>query len=1341
MKKKVLLILLAVVSALTMSIGLVGCKSDKPTEKVEIVGWADSTEQVVLGTTYEVQDATAVDKNGKEYKVEVSVVKKTDGGNVSLIFGAFDILSIDGYEVVYKATENGEIKAQKKISLTVKDEGLPVVMISGNNIASVGEKFAYPAINVSDDSGIVASKEISVYDSEGNAFASDAEGFTPDKIGEYVIKVSAKDGAGNSGSSSYVIYARDRKLANEIDCFDDIYLSFTSYVSDGKTKTNAQLAPFGFTSDSKGSAYFVSNTAASTDFYVQPRNDASMVAAVGENAYISVRLYIADNAQAERTIVYGNKDKTVKTNEWIEIKITSEEVGNVTRFVNNLSLGTNRLFGVYNTVNSFVCFVDKVTVTNESESAMLSGVNDHYESGVAVNVTVNSNAKLDLYYAGKAVSVENGFVPENDGEYTLIAKSADGKLADEAYSFTVGNVSVKLNTTARIVKNKNAVMPTVKAFNDNAETTATTTYYYIDENGAAVKIDGEYIASGEYLGIITESVCGDKTVKSFTVLLVNRFAENAWFAMDDESVPEQYKNVENFAFHKDFTDKDGTVLHNVAELKIVKTDGTFSHLRQFWTAVYPKEYYEQFNYLVIRARGTALKSRLAYIGEEPWTSITVSNEVTQEWRNYYIKMEDIMKDFDNLSKYCLTWQDASDGTASLAGESIYISEMYCIKLEDLPSNTWFNTDNEVSVAAAQSHWKWYEKFDGEDGVVEFAILGQGAGQNVNGWYPVYSEEFYKNCDVLTFRIKADKNVLLTYGTSDPWQFPVVMNLTQEWQDLSFSLSDILAGTAFSNYIAQSCFWCGGAEGETFKIYVADVSVSKSLTVKGSYEKKDGNIVLSDDGATVFADFDDVVKKVYAGSQEVELSGDGNTFAPIKYQSNYTVKYVAMKDGIPYVGSYTIYVDAEEARLYDFNDGNLTAGSAGNVSYDTTEKAVKINIAPEANFAWLLRGKMALDKATASKYTKITFSVKTTAAPVSVRLYSEAAADGWDYGYVISVSKANEYVEYTFDISNLIAHYTDLNNQFMLYVEETTEILINNIYLSGLVTELPETLSVLDLTKSTSYNQDEQAIVINGNGGDLQWVWDIRNVALASKEDLSNYSKLVIRVKVSEVENKPIEYFHEDLWSNCGYVIRPEVAGEYVDYEFDIKKFLDNYDTYITRGCLLLEGGTSTYYIQSIYATGLKSELPETLSVWDMSECATGNYDSATIAYDSEVGALKILKDTAFCGWTFKEDGKLKVDAEAVSNYTKLNFKVKTDSQTAFKLCAWAGGEGDTPEFLNTWGKFEMSVVASGEWQIFTFDIANFRETLEHFKVAGLKLWASGLPSGSYAWVQDIYLSK
>ncbi len=77
----------------------------KNSEMVRIEGWNDETQTAVLGSCYETENLAAKDENGKEYDVSVNVYHKTNGNEVPLIYGKFDIIDIQGYNVVYTAKD------------------------------------------------------------------------------------------------------------------------------------------------------------------------------------------------------------------------------------------------------------------------------------------------------------------------------------------------------------------------------------------------------------------------------------------------------------------------------------------------------------------------------------------------------------------------------------------------------------------------------------------------------------------------------------------------------------------------------------------------------------------------------------------------------------------------------------------------------------------------------------------------------------------------------------------------------------------------------------------------------------------------------------------------------------------------------------------------------------------------------------------------------------------------------------------------------------------------------------------------------------------------------------
>lgn len=838
MRKNVIKILGAVF-CLLLFFCVVGCgNNNSKIGDAQIVGWQDSTEEVILGSSYQLSAVEAKDSSGTEYAVETIVINKATGKELPLILNSFDIISIKGYEIVYTAY-NGENKGCARMvrTLTVKDEGSPIVMISGNNIAEVGKKFAYPTINVVDDSGSVARTNIEVYDSKNSKVDSDDQGFIPLQIGYYTIKVNAIDEAGNYGESSYEIYARRATYNNELDGFDDKGFISTTYTLDGDKKINAGFSAFKMQKDSFGSAYFNSTAGKKTEVYMSLRKSveeySSIFSLETEDAVICATVYILDDTLNEREISFANASVLVETNKWVQIKISSDATGKMIRWLNRVAIQDVALFSVKNDASPYTIFIDKVDLCDEKNGLSLTGVKDNYNNGEDLVFTALDGYATELYCQGNSQSMESGYKLEEDGEYVLVAKKAN--YSDEYYYFTVGNLSVRASDAVYISKNQFFDLPTVEITENGTKVSGETAYYILDEStGEYKKAESGFMVNGDYVILRIVSNYNGKTVSALKTFKVNRYSKNAWFGLDVDGF-----DTEKLAFHKTFNDDILGELKNVIEIKIVDDANveddhgeSFASLRFYWNAVYTKEYYEQFEFIVFKMRATT-PARFAYIGENPWHALTVSNEVSTSWKEYYVPMAEILEDFDNFAKYCITWQDGEINKAQgHTYESIFIADIYCVEKEQYPSNMWFNTDSVGSISGANPNWEYLESFDGESGVVKVSTASDSFAYNRTGFAMIYDEDYYKDFDYLVFKVKADTNVQLIYGSEDPWKFEMEMQVTSEWQEFRFKLSEFVfteEGSRFEDLLKTGMFYIGStAGGVDVNIYIASVTVEATI---------------------------------------------------------------------------------------------------------------------------------------------------------------------------------------------------------------------------------------------------------------------------------------------------------------------------------------------------------------------------------------------------------------------------------------------------------------------------------------------------------------------------------
>ena len=525
------------------------------------------------------------------------------------------MFDVSGYDVLYTATSENA-KALKTVTLTVKDEGKPVVMIKGNNVAEVNKRFTFPEISVYDDSG-KTENTIEVYDDANHKVSSDEEGFTPAQIGEYELRVTAKDDDGNEGSRVFKIFARSQIKENELDAFDDAGLAYTAY-SQGKSgelnqgvKSQAVFSAFKKSVRSGGSAMFESGSGERTGIYLSPRMDSANLQGDTYD-YISVWYFIADGLGQEHEVIYGTGKKTVQSNVWQELRITGDEVGNFTRWFFNLRTGHSPIMEVSNGMLPCKVFVDDVYAVKTAENR-IDGLKESYAMNEAVTFTAGSGVKTDLYYNGTVEEAESGVLPEQAGQYTLFAYANDDTTV-EAYNFTVGTLSVDTLSQSWFTVGKDSKLPRALLTDGDQETDGEIEFYlYNLVNGEKTEITDKTVRVNDNsvaLFLQAESAAGIKTSRLvFPVVSVYEAG-----MILDYSNPNVAASLEgNGEWLEEYKGLNGVMR--------MYSDGKLSDRAMWswgnWTPIFAKDYYGSFTHITFElyAEGADRFTSLAYAVE------------------------------------------------------------------------------------------------------------------------------------------------------------------------------------------------------------------------------------------------------------------------------------------------------------------------------------------------------------------------------------------------------------------------------------------------------------------------------------------------------------------------------------------------------------------------------------------------------------------------------------------------------------------------------------------------------------------------------------------------------
>ena len=869
--KRAAAILLALSLAAGYSAAFAACKNSGT---VRIEGWYDETQTAVLGSCYETEDLVAKDENGKEYDVTVNVYHKTNGNEVPLIYGKFDIIDIQGYNVVYTAKDGDTEAAKKKVSVNVKDEGAPVISVGGGRFAELGKRYEFPEITVTDDSGEAAALTKRVLAPDGKEFACDDRGFTPNEIGAYTVKLTATDASGNAGEKSFAVICRRATEKNEIESFDDDGFLTTAY---SKSETSdKKLAPaftaFRRTKQSYGSAAFSSAGGERTGIYLRPRmKDFS---AAEEYDYLSAWIYIASEEDVKK-VTFGIASVDVPANEWTEIKISSADVGDLRRYLYNVSTNGRELFFAENGTLDYTVFIDDVYAVKSGESdsadaenaetgAAAIGLKEHYAAGEAVKLLLPAGVKAEAYLGGEIIEADESGVLDLrlSGEYALYVHGATRETAVQSYRFSVGGARLTLEKNVWYRRGVAGALPEAFVTADGAETAGKTAYYQIDaDTGEKTQIqDNALTVNGDFAFLYVEAEIGASvsagagaekdngaTEKTSVLKIVrgNAYEQNAWFSFEAENAATDASkgNAKSVEKLDEFMGEKNV-------LKVTLKDDSneaFIGNRKAWNPVYSKKYYEQFDALVFRIAVSARFNNLSYVGETGWKEVKTQNMPSQvnEWANCYMPIAKILENFDSFANTGLFYLNSPT-----KGAMIYIAGITCVKYEAAKENSWQGFDSPMPAANTSANNEWLEEFNGETGVlrldIAFGTDENGAVEakdtykyfaNRGAWKAAFQKEHYKTASALKIRLYAEmpENTLfaLSYiGEDKKWK-ELTYDLSGkggEWIEITFDFK-----TIYENFEAFSSLWLFGlrlnpkegysaANGAKASVYIADMYV-------------------------------------------------------------------------------------------------------------------------------------------------------------------------------------------------------------------------------------------------------------------------------------------------------------------------------------------------------------------------------------------------------------------------------------------------------------------------------------------------------------------------------------
>lgn len=263
---------------------------------------AGNLPNAIVGCTYPVFNATALDSVDGEVEVKTSVYYNYQSTNRSLcniIDGRVRVARSGIYTVIYEATDGSGNTARQVYTFTAKasTQSLTAEIVAGAaTTTSVGSKVVLPNVNVSN---YVQSYQTEVEVTYGGEkIAVENNSFVPNKVGAYKVNYTVEDFVGQKKTTSYTLTVQNTNTGAPVFYEEPI---FPKYLISGKTYEIPALTAYDYSSDVNGKEITPKKYLTDKNGRVEVTNSFTPVVSKSGNTVLVE--YVAKNAQNKQTTV------------------------------------------------------------------------------------------------------------------------------------------------------------------------------------------------------------------------------------------------------------------------------------------------------------------------------------------------------------------------------------------------------------------------------------------------------------------------------------------------------------------------------------------------------------------------------------------------------------------------------------------------------------------------------------------------------------------------------------------------------------------------------------------------------------------------------------------------------------------------------------------------------------------------------------------------------------------------------------------------------------------------------------------------------------------------------
>ena len=432
--KRTVVGLLATVMAATP---LAGCKNTPKDDRTITMDVAASV-TVEVGSEYRVPTAFAFD-GSNDYAATITV--KNGDETVSLTDNKFIVRLMSDYTITYYADCGNGKDITKTTTLKVKDETDPVIAFGTIKKGKTGERYV-PDFAVSDNSGS-ADVEMKVKYEDGSDVTVTDNGFTPDKVGNYTVTVTATDQKGNAATETITVTVGETfitPISSDLEAELITYLSGEANVVEGVAGETE-----GIREGTKAVKIDVSSADQWPSYAIDPVLSAALVKlydGISFDVYVSGAQYLHKIGTGAKWV---EDAVIIRSGEWTTVTITKAAIENFEGTGQGRMIGNGKPEenGLGN--EDFTLYFDNVRGVMQNETVILGSTLDLSEKFAAITdefdgATITGFGVTDGSGNSVTAGVDSAaytFTPATDGDYTVSATLTKENYRDITFAIAV----------------------------------------------------------------------------------------------------------------------------------------------------------------------------------------------------------------------------------------------------------------------------------------------------------------------------------------------------------------------------------------------------------------------------------------------------------------------------------------------------------------------------------------------------------------------------------------------------------------------------------------------------------------------------------------------------------------------------------------------------------------------------------------------------------------------------------------------------------------------------------------------------------------------------------------